>query len=76
MHAEGGSGNSGENGDKPTEIPSECAVKVFKTTIQEFKNRNKYIQDDYRYFMLRQIMLSLFKPLHVELAISFLHLTA
>ncbi|XP_032810475.1 serine/threonine-protein kinase RIO3 [Petromyzon marinus] len=31
------------------EVPSECAVKVFKTTLNEFKNRDKYIKDDYRF---------------------------
>ena len=27
----------------------ECAVKVFKTTLNEFKNRDRYIKDDYRF---------------------------
>ncbi|XP_069778715.1 serine/threonine-protein kinase RIO3 [Narcine bancroftii] len=30
-------------------VPAECAVKVFKTTLNEFKNRDKYIKDDYRF---------------------------
>lgn len=30
-------------------IPSECAIKVFKTTLNEFKTRDKYIKDDYRF---------------------------
>ena len=30
-------------------MPSECAVKVFKTTLNEFKNRDRYIKDDYRF---------------------------
>ncbi|XP_068046791.1 LOW QUALITY PROTEIN: serine/threonine-protein kinase RIO3 [Anomalospiza imberbis] len=30
-------------------IPPECAIKVFKTTLNEFKNRDKYIKDDYRF---------------------------
>jgi len=30
-------------------IPAEMAVKVFKTTLNEFKSRDKYIQDDYRF---------------------------
>ena len=30
-------------------LPSECAVKVFKTTLNEFKNRDRYIKDDYRF---------------------------
>lgn len=31
------------------EIPKECAVKVFKTTLTDFKTRDKYIKDDYRF---------------------------
>ena len=30
-------------------IPSNCAIKVFKTTLNEFKNREKYIRNDYRF---------------------------
>lgn len=30
-------------------IPSNCAIKVFKTTLNEFKNRDKYIRNDYRF---------------------------
>ena len=30
-------------------VPAEMAVKVFKTTLNEFKSRDKYIQDDYRF---------------------------
>ncbi|KAJ9586222.1 hypothetical protein L9F63_020131 [Diploptera punctata] len=30
-------------------IPKECAIKVYKTTLNEFKTRDKYIQDDYRF---------------------------
>jgi RIO kinase 3 len=30
-------------------LPTECAVKVFKTTLNEFKNRDRYIKDDYRF---------------------------
>ena len=29
-------------------IPGELAVKVFKTTLNEFKNRQDYIANDYR----------------------------
>lgn len=28
---------------------SECAMKIFKTTLQEFKNREEYIREDSRY---------------------------
>lgn len=38
---------SATEGDKV--IPPECAIKVFKTTLNEFKNRDKYIKDDYRF---------------------------
>ncbi len=30
-------------------VPEECAVKVFKTTLNEFKNRDTYIREDYRF---------------------------
>ncbi|KAK8783704.1 hypothetical protein V5799_009935 [Amblyomma americanum] len=30
-------------------VPVECAVKVFKTTLNEFKNREQYIREDFRF---------------------------
>lgn len=42
FHADGGAG-------KDCVIPKECAIKIFKTTLNEFKTRDKYIQDDYRF---------------------------
>lgn len=42
FHANGGS-------IEGQEVPAECALKVFKTTLNEFKNRDKYIKDDYRF---------------------------
>ncbi|XP_014673618.1 PREDICTED: serine/threonine-protein kinase RIO3-like [Priapulus caudatus] len=30
-------------------VPAECAIKVYKTTLNEFKTRDKYIKDDYRF---------------------------
>ena len=30
-------------------VPKECVAKVFKTTLNEFKTREKYIGDDYRF---------------------------
>ncbi len=30
-------------------MPKELAIKVFKTTLNEFKTREKYIADDYRF---------------------------
>lgn len=31
------------------EISEECAVKVFKTTLTDFKTRERYIREDYRF---------------------------
>ncbi|XP_062488823.1 serine/threonine-protein kinase RIO3 isoform X2 [Pezoporus occidentalis] len=39
----------GESATEDKVIPPECAIKVFKTTLNEFKNRDKYIKDDYRF---------------------------
>lgn len=36
-----------ENPDFPN--VKECAIKVFKTTLSEYKQRDKYIRDDYRF---------------------------
>uniref|UniRef100_H2YIJ1 Serine/threonine-protein kinase RIO3 n=1 Tax=Ciona savignyi TaxID=51511 RepID=H2YIJ1_CIOSA len=30
-------------------IPKECAIKIYKTTLNEFRCRDKYIKDDYRF---------------------------
>lgn len=30
-------------------VPKECVIKVFKTTLSEYKQRDKYIKDDYRF---------------------------
>ncbi|XP_071953400.1 serine/threonine-protein kinase RIO3-like [Antedon mediterranea] len=30
-------------------VPKECALKVFKTTLNEFRTRDKYIRDDFRF---------------------------
>ncbi|XP_046584241.1 serine/threonine-protein kinase RIO3-like [Haliotis rubra] len=32
------------------DIPKECAIKVFKTTLNEFKNREQYVHGDPRFF--------------------------
>ncbi|XP_072306478.1 serine/threonine-protein kinase RIO3 [Eucyclogobius newberryi] len=42
FHADGGSLE-----EEP--VPSEVVLKVFKTTLNEFKNRDRYIKDDYRF---------------------------
>lgn len=39
--------NGGSLEEQP--VPSEVVLKVFKTTLNEFKNRDKYIKDDYRF---------------------------
>jgi RIO kinase 3 len=46
IHATGG---SAELDDFQGQVPNEMAVKVFKTTLNEFKSREKYIQEDYRF---------------------------
>lgn len=48
MHADGGPGPD-VGPEMPLNVPKECAVKVFKTTLNEFKTREKYIRDDYRF---------------------------
>lgn len=30
-------------------MPGECAIKIYKTTLNEFKNRDRYIMYDYRF---------------------------
>ena len=30
-------------------VPKNCVAKIFKTTLNEFKTREKYIGDDYRF---------------------------
>lgn len=35
--------------DAKEPLPAECAIKVFKTTLSEFKQRDKYIKDDHRF---------------------------
>lgn len=42
FHAQGGYYE-----DQP--LPEECAVKVFKTTLTDFKTRERYIREDYRF---------------------------
>ncbi|XP_056155302.1 serine/threonine-protein kinase RIO3 [Lampris incognitus] len=42
FHADGGSLE-----EQP--VPEEVVLKVYKTTLNEFKNRDRYIKDDYRF---------------------------
>ncbi|XP_011189563.2 serine/threonine-protein kinase RIO3 [Zeugodacus cucurbitae] len=46
--AENASGYSGTI-CSPQLLPKECAIKIFKTTLNEFKQRDRYIKDDYRF---------------------------
>ncbi|KAG7276394.1 hypothetical protein CRUP_021905 [Coryphaenoides rupestris] len=39
--------NGGMLEEKP--VPDEVVLKVFKTTLNEFRNRDRYIKDDYRF---------------------------
>lgn len=32
------------------EVPKECAIKVFKTTLADFRNRSIYMKGDMRFF--------------------------
>ena len=43
MHADGGPGPE-EGPEEPMNVPKECAIKVFKTTLNEFRTRDKYIR--------------------------------
>uniref|UniRef100_G3N771 Serine/threonine-protein kinase RIO3 n=1 Tax=Gasterosteus aculeatus aculeatus TaxID=481459 RepID=G3N771_GASAC len=43
FHANGGSQTD------PKPVPQEVVLKVYKTTLNEFKNRDRYIKDDYRF---------------------------
>jgi len=47
IHADGGPGH--QESEEPMNVPKECVIKVFKTTLSEFKTRDKYIRDDYRF---------------------------
>lgn len=39
--------NGGSLEEEP--VPNEVVLKVFKTTLNEFRNRDRYIKDDYRF---------------------------
>nr|CAB3265589.1 serine/threonine-protein kinase RIO1-like [Phallusia mammillata] len=54
IHVDGGDvigSDSSKNNDEMQNllIPAECVVKIYKTTLNEFKARDKYIKDDYRF---------------------------
>uniref|UniRef100_A0A6B2EGM3 Serine/threonine-protein kinase RIO3 n=1 Tax=Phlebotomus kandelakii TaxID=1109342 RepID=A0A6B2EGM3_9DIPT len=44
LHSDGDSSYDGE-----LTVPSECAIKIFKTTLNEFKQRDRYIKHDFRF---------------------------
>lgn len=44
LHAEGE-----PNSELKIQIPENCAIKVFKTTVSEYRNRDQYIKDDIRF---------------------------
>lgn len=44
LHADSDSSYTGE-----LILPKECAIKIFKTTLNEFKQRDRYIKDDFRF---------------------------
>jgi len=48
LFAEGGGTVEMESGET-IHVPEETAIKVFKTSLNEFKTRDKYIRDDYRF---------------------------
>ncbi|XP_078484943.1 serine/threonine-protein kinase RIO3-like [Ciona intestinalis] len=41
--------NENNNDISCKQIPKECAIKIYKTTLNEFRCRDKYIKDDYRF---------------------------
>lgn len=50
LHAKGGTATpDNQLNSLRKAVPENIAVKVFKTTMGEFRHRDKYIQDDYRF---------------------------
>lgn len=49
IHAKGGSVTPLNQNDVLKPVPENIAIKVFKTTMSEFRNRDKYIADDFRF---------------------------
>lgn len=49
LHANSDPSFVGDDPDHPQIMPKECAVKIFKTTLNDFKQRDRYIKDDYRF---------------------------
>lgn len=49
LHANSDPTFVGTDPNSPQIMPKECAVKIFKTTLNDFKQRDRYIKDDYRF---------------------------
>ncbi|XP_073826552.1 serine/threonine-protein kinase RIO3 [Musca autumnalis] len=49
LHASSDPAFVGPDPENPLIMPKECAVKIFKTTLNDFKQRDRYIKDDYRF---------------------------
>lgn len=42
-------GEGNQNNEEFPNVPKEVAIKIFSTTLNEFKQRDRYIKDDYRF---------------------------
>lgn len=42
-------GDTNQNNEEHPNLPREVAIKIFSTTLNEFKQRDRYIRDDYRF---------------------------
>ena len=42
-------GESNQHNEEHPSLPKEVAIKIFSTTLNEFKQRDRYIKDDYRF---------------------------
>jgi RIO kinase 3 len=42
-------GESNQHNEEHPNLPKEVAIKIFSTTLNEFKQRDRYIRDDYRF---------------------------
>ncbi|XP_075153285.1 serine/threonine-protein kinase RIO3 [Haematobia irritans] len=49
LHASSDPAFVGPDPENPLIMPKECAVKILKTTLNDFKQRDRYIKDDYRF---------------------------
>lgn len=42
-------GETNQNNEEHPNLPKEVAIKIFSTSLNEFKQRDRYIKDDYRF---------------------------